>query len=442
MVQKSVVLGVLTVLFILNFISFLLGIGFRGGYEGYDSSGSPSTLTSRLHLSKGEVHSQYHPIHVRMELNESLWRTIRSEEDRIPRPTVISVKHRKRTTERRANVSLWGHDGLNLKNAIRRSFLVSLDSPVVINGKDIQRFLLLSLFEDHARLMYHSSLTILSEFQLFPMEFSYSTLEYHGFKEENAGVYLFVEFPGDGISRFLRRKVPLYVRDEGDNLKENMRYSIGDLDRKYQVILETNGEGVQEALDVERYLTWIALNSMLKNGDYKDEVFFYEDKYKMSIIGWDYDTIWSECRTEAKNLAITDLRSQLLWCPASKLDKILLARGKFWDLYKSILRVLLEKISPMLYCVTIKNSQYQIEYYFDTDEKTKIKTFESEKIPSLDEYQETYCNLYSQRWKELKSRLDADDKSNPPPSTVTKSPTITPTTTPSSTTQKNSTEST
>ena len=66
----------------------------------------------------------------------------------------------------------------------------------------------------------------------------------------------------------------------------------------YKSLKKQNGEELYKTLnqwiDLDNYMKWLAFNFLVRNGDYTDEVFLYIDPEinKFKIIPWDYDDLF------------------------------------------------------------------------------------------------------------------------------------------------------
>lgn len=94
-------------------------------------------------------------------------------------------------------------------------------------------------------------------------------------------------------------------------------------------------------MDLDRYLAWIALMTVLQNGDYVDEMTFYatetcdpangEPRPYFTPMAWDADDIFSECHELSIN-AIFD-PAGLLYCTESDFDHFIFADPHIYALY-------------------------------------------------------------------------------------------------------------
>jgi CotH kinase protein len=106
-------------------------------------------------------------------------------------------------------------------------------------------------------------------------------------------------------------------------------------------------------MDLDGYLTWLALMAALENGDYVDEVLLTATDARSAagdvpeywtFIGWDNDDLFSECHY-AGAWAMVD-PNQLLSCVEGELDRILLSDPAGYLRYRQVMRVMLERVTP------------------------------------------------------------------------------------------------
>jgi hypothetical protein len=108
-----------------------------------------------------------------------------------------------------------------------------------------------------------------------------------------------------------------------------------------------------ERIDLDGYLTWVALMTALKNGDYVDELLMTATDARApggairehwSFAGWDNDDLFTDCHF-AGGHAMSD-PNQLLYCVEGNLDEILLADPVVYRRYVDRLQDVLDWLSP------------------------------------------------------------------------------------------------
>ena len=121
---------------------------------------------------------------------------------------------------------------------------------------------------------------------------------------------------------------------------------------------------LQESMDTHQYLRWIALMSLLENGDYIDEVFFIgtdsidstgSEKTFFHINGWDSDDLFSACHHEGRG-AIDD-PNKLLYCTESKLDHKIFSNNEIYATYVDILSGIIDEITPEVFNQTTASTR-------------------------------------------------------------------------------------
>ena len=188
----------------------------------------------------------------------------------------------------------------------RKSFTVKLDTVADFSGKiEMKNFYLVSLSMD--RHYYHNrvSFDMLRLLNLFPIYYRYTEVIING---ESQGIYMVLERPQDWareianspfILRRGRNNEIKEIKTNDEISKEEYRtykkqyLSINLLIRDlYGVELKQN---LKVVLDLDSYMTWLALNFFLRNGDYTDELNLYinPDSHAFNLIPWDYDDIFA-----------------------------------------------------------------------------------------------------------------------------------------------------
>lgn len=117
---------------------------------------------------------------------------------------------------------------------------------------------------------------------------------------------------------------------------------------------------LRASLDLDQYLRWVALMTLLENGDYIDEVFFVAeetvaadhtpDEY-YGIHAWDVDDLFSACEGRHLDRAIKDPDDAsrphpLLYCAESAFDHTIFADDAVMTLYVDTLEQVLDAITP------------------------------------------------------------------------------------------------
>ncbi len=215
----------------------------------------------------------------------------------------------------------------------RRSYTVRFDDPVVLgDGPPVEDVYLLSMCLDEGFIKMRAANDLLAAQGLFPLFYRYVEVRYG---DETQGVYLVVERPRDGVKR-VHRQNSLLVRRLNDSTVELKRPEEDEVtDREavlapylalYDLPRTLRGANLLDALrssmNYDAYLRWLAVNSLVQNGDYVDEVYFYDAPPPdggrqpwFEVLAWDYDDMLSNCHTPRP------LDEPLLYCAESGLDR-------------------------------------------------------------------------------------------------------------------------
>ena len=204
--------------------------------------------------------------------------------------------------------------GANSLNFRRKSFSVNLDSKLAYydmnenRERTIEKFKLISMVFDYTYIEEGIAIGIFSKLHLWSLFSFYTEVQLNN---NTQGLYLFIEDPED---HFLYQKNAAYIlrRDYHNWISDSERNEIIPARTKeyyddrfnhiYDLILDYSGRELYDSLlnylDFGEYCRKLAVDMLLKNGDYTDEIFFYtkekEGKEVFGIAPWDYDDIFAE----------------------------------------------------------------------------------------------------------------------------------------------------
>jgi hypothetical protein len=201
--------------------------------------------------------------------------------------------------------------GWSTEDTDRKSFAVRLfKRQSLTDDVEVRKFLLINMLYDKARSAWRPAIAGSAS--------SISSRAYHQYVNvfingEPQGLYLLVERPEDAIRRsrpdvvsILRRRwmeVP-ELKFAGPQANPFAAYR-----RIVRIDPRLHGRALAGAyasdLDLDQYLRWLAFNSLVRNGDYLDEVFFYQEHDSLGrpeplrLVAWDYDDVfhrWPQTR--------------------------------------------------------------------------------------------------------------------------------------------------
>ena len=250
----------------------------------------------------------------------------------------------------------------------RRSYTIDLPGARrLFHESSSDEYYLISMCKDEYYIQQYTANLVMKSLNLFPLENRFIELVIDG---ETQGVYLLMEKRKEELVRdnarvrgVLRRRMDTAseVSMETSYPAEEDPETIAAYEAFEATLQGLDGEAleaaVEEQLDLERYLRWIALMSAFQNGDFVDELIFVsteqwgddgmiKDWYEP--MGWDNDDLFSECHFNGKN-AIEDPYG-LLYCVESPFDHLIFRDPHIYGRYVDVLtEVLTERASPSIF---------------------------------------------------------------------------------------------
>lgn len=235
----------------------------------------------------------------------------------------------------------------------RKSFNIDLAGPDarrLVPGAANDELYLIAMCKDVG---YYNQLlgdTLAAQLGIFPLARRLVTVHVN---EQNLGVYLLLEHPTEAMKDGATALEAVIRRglDQDGNRPEVQLTAHGDdasALASYDAMVASADDiaKLEQRLDLDHYLTWIALAVLLQNGDYVDEVFFEgaleagaSDPY-YRILAWDPDDLWSECHRHG-NAAIPDEHG-IMYCVEADIDHVLFADPVVYDRFVTILEGLLD----------------------------------------------------------------------------------------------------
>eukprot|EP00754_Rhynchopus_humris_P039900 Rhum_TRINITY_DN22978_c0_g1::Rhum_TRINITY_DN22978_c0_g1_i1::g.176722::m.176722 len=369
-----------------------------------------------------------------------------------------------------ARVQFWGKSSAKLRLTKRRSLLITVDagSPplrVADGAPPLRRFLLMSLWEDTYRLAYATTARFLEKSGVWLPYTKLVEVHCEGGSEElcgpgsTFGVYLLIEFPEDAIRRRLDRlgdagaSFARCAAAHGDGVgllrpppamppnpevgariwryqKKPAFYDVisfpsfasnSSLSALYKRLDQTEERSfvkeVGRQLHLQQYLVWLALNSLLRNGDYDDEVFFVGSAQQsgsaLRIHAWDFDNVYEDCHKKGKHA----LKGQpLMYCAETALDKRIAGDKTLLRLYKQTLSCVLRThgshsawksaLSHTLAALLLLVDNPQLAS--PTSKQIAAVSYEAKAVPDFRAGAARLSNDFSARWDVLNGLLEGD----------------------------------
>lgn len=325
--------------------------------------------------------------------------------------------------------------GSSSMKCVRKCFTLNLGGTVprfLIPGSAIDKFSLLSLCLDEFYIQTSTAYRIMSDLGLFPLKQRYIELLVD---DRSLGAYLFMEHITDylrgevtGITSIIRR------RQDQAGKEPEVKWARGSTEQalaNYQGIL-TSTEGLsgielEQALsrrmNLDQYLRWIGLMTLLHNGDYVDEVYFYSTDITdedgsivdfFSIVGWDPDDLFADCHHDDEQV-INDPNG-LLFCTESLLDRVIFADSHLYQRYLSVLEEVLVTVTDQVFRAALDASLAELLPYLSESDIYSAMTEIRELDPLADSQSgvierirarsDQMMELFSMRRKQFMAKID------------------------------------
>ena len=295
--------------------------------------------------------------------------------DRAKRDFTVTAKFPASRESQKAWVRI---HGLSTLYCERRSLEVRVEPgrPVALS-EDLffTEFVLLSMCLDSTYLKTHLGASVCAAMGLYPFEFEFAELLVGG---ETDGVYQLLREPvATGISDFAQ--VSALLRRHYELQPEFGQISGEDVIARYRRAFEvpdglTGAPLIQHLsrhADLEQYLRWLAINSILENGDYVDEVWFLGTRTHAAdarvdtyfrVFAWDFDALFTPCHVARP--AAAD-RYGLLYCAEAALDVRIAKDEALFALYTQVLESTLAELTPARFDEFIENSYAALSPFLD-----------------------------------------------------------------------------
>lgn len=204
--------------------------------------------------------------------------------------------------------------GATTLNFHRKSYSVNLDKNLTYfveeenSERDFEKFKLISMVYDYTYIEQGIAHEIMRKLDLWSLFTFYTEVKLNN---NTQGLYLFIEDPEDYY--LYQRNSPVIMRRDYHNyiidyeLNEFLPTQSFDhynnrFNHIYDLIVNYSGRQLYDSLvhhiDIEEYCRKIAVDMLLQNGDYTDEVYFYlkekDGREIFGVVPWDYDDIFNE----------------------------------------------------------------------------------------------------------------------------------------------------
>ena len=306
----------------------------------------------------------------------------------------------------------------------RKSLTVELDGRGVrlMPGSFGTKFLLISLCIDDRYVKTHLVLSMAKALGTFPHAFRYVRLKIRtrGQKRvEHSGLYLLMDDPKSSLER-AHNQLSVVVRRRFDPARKNFTSSKGvpevksypntDIEaiagrvRYERVVLASEScedkacfDVLNNLIDLEGYLRWMALMTWVESGDYVDELWLYasnenDGKHRFKVHAWDPDDSFESCHHGGED-AIVGL-GNLLYCAEGAIDRVLVRSESMRAHYIKILNELLrDRLNERALREIVDAQEGQIRRLLNDDD-TALGLLELREIePSIDSATEAVSEI-------------------------------------------------
>jgi hypothetical protein len=260
----------------------------------------------------------------------------------------------------------------------RKSFTVDLDRDRgrhLMPASSTDEYQLVMTCQDEFYIRQITTNQLLQELGLFPLRFRPIELTIDG---AGSGSYLLLEKYKEELHRdFSRVRSIIRRRNDAWDYAPEVKFAATDDAAslaEYAQILPDGLAGLagaelervlRQRMDLDLYLEWVALMTVLENGDYVDEVVFYATETRNPETGkaqsyftpmaWDADDIFSACHELSVN-AIVD-NDGLLYCVESDFDRFIFADPHLYGLYVGALERMLDFVTDERFASALQNTK-------------------------------------------------------------------------------------
>jgi hypothetical protein len=247
----------------------------------------------------------------------------------------------------------------------RRNYTFTLEGKAprfLLPGSAMRSFHLVSMCLDRFYLRNFTATQLLAELGLFPSRFDLVELVLDG---QSQGAYLLTEKVDAALVQRTSEASAVLRRNgngPGVTLPE-VKFAARTPDlaiAEYQGILAGTetlsgralGDAVASRLDLDQFLTWLALMHLLGSGDYYDEIFFHATRTLsptgapdvfFNVSAWDNDDLFKPCHFNGR-AALYDPNG-ILFCVEAELERRLLGDPVLYARFVDVLAATMERVS-------------------------------------------------------------------------------------------------
>jgi hypothetical protein len=322
--------------------------------------------------------------------------------------------------------------GLSSKAAKRKSVSVKTDNKAEsapsfggANPVTATDFNLISMWEDDAYISNKLCYGLMNAVGLIQLKTSYTWVklkikDVSGERAENMGLYLATEKPGKVMEKtfkspfVLRRgtndkyevEVPKDAKPTEGFLKQYLELYTWAKTLKGKDLYDK----VSSRLDLDSYFKWLAINSLVRNQDAQDEIFFYADsaaattgKLFLRVFPWDFDDTFQDEKTGILS-TLKKLKNH-----DDTLDKAIAEEPLFQAKYREVEKALFAQLDDTMIDSVAQGVRSDIEPYLVPDILQVSSRLDKKKIEHNAKYIRGQIDLRVQEMKETRRNLLQDE---------------------------------
>lgn len=319
--------------------------------------------------------------------------------------------------------------GQTTTNFQRKGFAVNIKGRVEIGNENeirtFEKFKLISLVWDYTYIENRLSHLLLNEIELWPLRSFFTQVKLNN---HHQGLYLFIEDPEDYLFNYKNAEIVIrrYYRNGVSQIDSNLNtkgsdYYIDLYKSFYQTILDYSGEELYNKLafhlNLKNYMRKMAIDFVLKNGDYTDEIMLYatdkNGKTYFEILPWDYDDIFASTPHEVgKNWSVgkvygdryydtysslkQELGNKLIFSIEDDIDYTIAMDEYLYQKYLIELKYVVSTITNSKLEMVFEKIHNELEPFYQIKEVVKQSKLDNE---------ETNWNLFESNFKDKKALL-------------------------------------
>lgn len=264
----------------------------------------------------------------------------------------------------------------------RRNYTLNLATSTerhLLPGSATDEFYLLSMCLDDRYVRAYTAYQLYARLGVFPLELRFVELRLNG---QTRGVYLLLEKPKEALVDDNARVRAVIRRGfSPDATFADIKYTsttVPEATNGYVSLLSQlampSGAALSAALDdrldSRAYLTLLAANALVQNGDYVDEQWLTSTEHLRAdgtigdwytVMGWDPDDMFSGCHY-AGSFAYSD-PYELSYCAEAELDDIILQDPVTYARYVDVLEALSNEITEEVFGEAADTTAAGLVYY-------------------------------------------------------------------------------